>query len=385
MELLQQLETLLQSDPISFARESLSQWQAMAGCERPPFVIYGAGHLGQRVTHALLEAHLTVLALCDADPSKQGTTFEGIPVLSPEEATQRHGQTACFVVCVWRAEGIPHRFTETRSRLHALGANHVAQFGHLARLYLPELLPHYAIDQPINMLKDQEDILQAAHIWADETSQDRYLRHVLWRLSLNFDLLPQTDPGEIYFPEDLMPPGDAETIVDAGAFDGDTILLAHAKWPGKICKFHAFEPDPTTAEKLRNNVRKVPVPVNIHECALGERNCNVKFQALGELYSAPGAGDCLELPCRLLDDVLETEHVTFIKMDIEGGELAALQGARKLLSRCRPRLAICLYHRQDHPWRIPLFLHQALPGYEFHLRDHGTDGWELVLYAFPRL
>jgi hypothetical protein len=62
----------------------------------------------------------------------------------------------------------------------------------------------------------------------------------------------------------------------------------------------------------------------------------------------------------------------------------ALEGARKTIQRHAPILAICVYHRQDHVWRIPLLLRQWRDDYAFFLRPHNEEGWDLVCYAVPR-
>jgi len=46
-------------------------------------------------------------------------------------------------------------------------------------------------------------------------------------------------------------------------------------------------------------------------------------------------------------------------MDIEGAEPDALRGASELLRKHLPVLAVCLYHRSEHLWQIPLYLHQT--------------------------
>jgi hypothetical protein len=86
-----------------------------------------------------------------------------------------------------------------------------------------------------------------------------------------------------------------------------------------------------------------------------------------------------------LDDVLAGWRPTLIKMDIEGSELAALYGARHLIAESRPSLAISVYHKPDHLWRIPLLLASwpELGGYRYYLRSHGFNGFDAVLYASP--
>jgi hypothetical protein len=74
---------------------------------------------------------------------------------------------------------------------------------------------------------------------------------------------------------------------------------------------------------------------------------------------------------------------TFIKMDIEGAEVDALIGARRLIENALPVLAICVYHQPDHLWRIPLLIRSFSDQYRFFLRPHNEEGWDLVCYAVP--
>ncbi len=77
------------------------------------------------------------------------------------------------------------------------------------------------------------------------------------------------------------------------------------------------------------------------------------------------------------------QRVDFIKMDIEGAELKALQGAEQTLKAFRPKLAIALYHRADDFVDIPSYLESLNLNYEFFL-DHFTIHLEeTVLFASP--
>jgi hypothetical protein len=70
-------------------------------------------------------------------------------------------------------------------------------------------------------------------------------------------------------------------------------------------------------------------------------------------------------------------------MDIEGAELAALEGARETLVRHRPKLAIALYHSLDDFVQIPRFLSDLSLNYTYYL-DHTTiHHEETVLFAAP--
>ncbi len=73
-------------------------------------------------------------------------------------------------------------------------------------------------------------------------------------------------------------------------------------------------------------------------------------------------------------------------MDVEGAELAALKGGRKVIERDMPILAISAYHRQeDLITLIPYIsnLHNESERYNLYLRHHGVMAMELVIYGIP--
>ncbi len=85
-----------------------------------------------------------------------------------------------------------------------------------------------------------------------------------------------------------------------------------------------------------------------------------------------------------IDNLVEDENVNFIKMDIEGSELKALQGAAKTIKKNKPTLTICVYHKPEDLITIPQYIRSLNNSYKFYLRMHGAVvPQELVLYAIP--
>ena len=98
----------------------------------------------------------------------------------------------------------------------------------------------------------------------------------------------------------------------------------------------------------------------------------------------PGARLEEGLPTRTIDGLVgsnQLKKIDFLKMDIEGSELGALQGGEKALRRWRPKLAISLYHRPEDLFSIPLWLSALDCGYRFFLDHYSIHHEETVLYA----
>lgn len=59
--------------------------------------------------------------------------------------------------------------------------------------------------------------------------------------------------------------------------------------------------------------------------------------------------------------------------------------ARRLISEHTPGIAVSLYHRPEHLWQLPMLVENIAPGkYNFHMRSHAMNDFELVLYALPK-
>ena len=82
-----------------------------------------------------------------------------------------------------------------------------------------------------------------------------------------------------------------------------------------------------------------------------------------------------------IDDMLQGEKATFIKMDIEGAEMEALIGAKETIEKYNPRLAISVYHKVDDLWEIPYYILTHYTWYQIYLRHYALTTNETVMYA----
>ena len=65
--------------------------------------------------------------------------------------------------------------------------------------------------------------------------------------------------------------------------------------------------------------------------------------------------------------------IDLIKMDIEGSELKALEGAQECIKKFKPKLQISIYHNMEDLWSIPLFVNNLKPQYRFFIGHHSHD------------
>jgi FkbM family methyltransferase len=222
---------------------------------------------------------------------------------------------------------------------------------------------------------------------ADEKSRQCLEEIVRYRFSKGLLSYPRPSPQDVYHPHDLPPWPNPLRFIDGGAFDGDT-LRDFLQNGHKFDAIVAFEPDPENFQKLVRNTENYENIVRL-PCAMGRKTETLYFSGSGDMAShitlsaSPAGGRGSVIQCISLDEALPTFAPNLIKMDIEGAEPDALMGAKNMISKHRPGLAICLYHEPEHLFSIPLMLNDWNLGYRFYIRTHHLFTADTVLYAFP--
>ena len=130
------------------------------------------------------------------------------------------------------------------------------------------------------------------------------------------------------------------TVIDAGAYLGYFTLLA-ANRVGRRGRVHAFEPHPESFRALQENVRAngfenrvTAVPVALDECSEIRRLCLEANPTQSTLAGRGNGNRSIEVECVTLDQYLDTADAPdLVKVDVEGGEVAALAGMRHTLER----------------------------------------------------
>ncbi|SFM20542.1 FkbM family methyltransferase [Halopseudomonas yangmingensis] len=173
-------------------------------------------------------------------------------------------------------------------------------------------------------------------------------------------------------------------IIDIGANIGEITMVA-ARRVGPEGKVIAFEPVSVIAERLSEHViTNNLTQVIVKKEALGTETGRMPIypscgqyvadenQGLASLYGEKSQQQPIEyVEVNTLDKVAELHdfsRIDLIKIDVEGGELACLQGAMNVLQKFRPMLIVEIQEFSAHQagWEVnELFDYLRGFGYEF--------------------
>lgn len=188
-----------------------------------------------------------------------------------------------------------------------------------------------------------------------------------------------------YFDLDLIKCSKDEVFVDVGGYIGDTLVSYGKTFGNKGYKrIYCYEIVPENIKYIEKNIELFQLDnVTIREKGAADRNGTTYLteDVLSSVSQLSESG-AIPVPIVKIDDDIE-EDVTFIKMDIEGGEEDALLGCLGKIRKNHPKLALSVYHNYKDLWKLPRMIYDADPTYHFYLRYYGYPvvPTEYLLYA----
>lgn len=198
---------------------------------------------------------------------------------------------------------------------------------------------------------------------------------------------------------------EGDVVIDGGACTGDSALWFYNEGASKV---YSFEPIASTCSALKMTLTK-----NNHDpklafpLALTDSKRTLRFLVTPDhVAGCKDFSQILKIGNKTEQEVLEEKHNSdffqniqgialddwcaehnvvpdFIKLDLEGAEIDALNGMSKTISTYKPKLAVCLYHAPSHMWLIPKLLHELNPNYTFYCKKSAIL-YEFVLFAIDR-
>ena len=376
--------------------ESLPAWAAaernyfdkQAGLRKDQIVLYGLGDLGRKILRMLRTQGIEPLGIIDSKLAATNAIVENLPCLSPAAGAKRWGDSAVFVISVFNQSG-PCAFIDIRRDLEAGGAEKVVYFLPLLWKYAEIFLPYYSLDLPSKILGETDRIKQVFGLLGDERSREDFAFFFETITSPSPErTLPSFEPDRTYFPSDIGELSKKEVFIDCGAFHGDNLVKLNQLTSGKFQKYVGIEPDPLNYVKLRqclDSLRGSTAGIcEIQPYGVGSQRDTIAFDSQGTISSSIGGHGSTTIQIETLDRIIGENVPTSIKMDVEGFEVEALKGGESLVIQFRPKLALCVYHVQNHLWVIPLLIKNMNSEYEIYIRRHREYLDDVVCYAVSR-
>ncbi len=345
-------------------------------------VLYGAGYSSNIIANMLLSKGVTIDVIVDDDPMKWNTKWNDINIISAREfrdyICSHVGSIHCILAMIY-------------------GKTIEKRWGIYPNVLIYEMYDEYCRKEFGGyyweiITNDKLEILESFTQnmecrWADVFSNNtligicRFLRtgdfshiHAICSEEEQYFITPVIN----YFKEIPL------NIIDGGACKGE-LYRAMSSLQLKIGVWHCFEADPSNFHMLKHNIDKMGVADSSDVICKGlwDREETIYFEQNGTGSKiVEYQTDCMIDTVRI-DDLFQNAKINFIKMDIEGAEFRALLGAMKTIKRCRPVLAISIYHSMEDFYRIPLMLMKELANYKYYVRQHAMILSETVLYAIP--
>ncbi len=356
-------------------------------------MIYGAGVYGEIFAKEIEKSGYLVENFIDQHTQKKSMYNKDIKRLKDIDVSD---------ITIFISITSPHAEQEVLSDLKKLGAKHIFSFVDTLHKF-PKLVEKcvsftktwYSPDRK-KMINENK--LALFETLLKDTKSKELLKSVInFREELSAENYLIPDLQTQYFPSDIDLFSSLETIrfVDGGAFIGDTLassMLEFQKVNKEVEYIISFEPDNANILKLSEEVtlQKQRHPKSnffIYPCGLWSSNKILQFSNNSNSNSSlinKVSESTISIMTIALDETIIGAIPNYIKMDIEGAEKEAILGAKKIISTQSPVLAICLYHKAEDLWELPLLINDLNPNYDMHLRIYGSMGLELVLYCVPK-
>jgi len=357
--------------------------------------IFGAGANGVLFLRGMRQAGVVVDVFIDQQP--QQAQIDGVPLSKPESIEDKEEwQLFCAIFPRSLVKPSNSQYGSVEEILHQLGFPNVVGFADTLEQF-PTIIQGYFQRHHLWMhsnsavMVDQQAIEQLRPLLCDPQSVQLLDRWVEWRMTQDMEHYIQPDGQCEYFPADIpgLFPRKPLHFIDCGAYSGDTVEDLYSLWEGEIELVTCFEPDSDNLQQLQQTLERLQhshdqVYCNVFPCGVGVKTEILSFsggQGSSSAMVMGGEGQ-IQVPVVSLDQTIGLSQPNYIKMDIEGAELDALQGARELIEREAPSLAICLYHKPEDLWEIPLYIHSIQPSYKMDIRTHDHLGLSSVLYCY---
>lgn len=353
-----------------FQRESKDIIQELQQ-EQLPLVLWGAGDVASAVRQ-YLKLHGIIPSAVLVDRLENHFEFEGMPVASLKKIKEIFPK---FDVIMGHSsmelgEALKDREAQVRNVYYPVSVCY-EQYEKIPQEFVKEHLDDYY--HTYQLLEDEESRrAMAAYLNSRMYNDIQYIKNCYTK-------------EQTYFCNDLYQVGRDETYVDIGAFDGDSIRLFLRNSDGGYRHIYALEADPVNFHRLQKYAAEQELEnLTLYQMAAWKEKAELHFDGTGKEKAGVASvekADAQAVAADMLDHLIDNETVTMLKINFLYGVLETLMGARKLLKRSKPKLAVVVGFDEWALIRIPQYIHRQNPNYRFCLRYNSCMPARLTLYA----
>lgn len=349
---------------LELLKENENIWNFLAK-DNKPVVIYGMGNGAEKIISNLDAYGVEVSDIFASDEFVRGHSFLGRKVLKYSEICEKYDDFNVVLAFATHLDDV-------LDRIMAINKAH--------RVFAPDVPVAGDGLFTIEYVKENEDKFDFvfSHL-ADEESKRVYIDIINFKISGKVDYLINSYCDKMSIYRDILKLSEDESIIDLGAYDGDTIREFTDFTNGRYNHIWALEPDKRNYKKLFRNTENM-TNIDIYNMGAWSRRDTLIFDTQGSRNSKLSSKG---VPLEVIDvDSLVDQCVTMIKMDIEGSELKALCGAEKTIKKYRPKLYVCAYHRNEDLFALPIKILELDDSYSLYFRHSKyIPAWESNFYA----
>lgn len=350
-------------------------------------VLYGAGSAGIAFLHYLRDIGIFPLYFSDGDSEKHGHICEGLTIIAPEMIIEKAGRDALVIVTIntdgahycrdFKSSLLEGGHQGVHHNLKSIGCKNVIDYTYFRRCFqlfrggrynLPAASDVYLMDE------HEEDIRQVYGILDDRESKEIFLRILQFRMLDDSVDIPTISEKNMYFEYDLFPRLHDEILVDCGACGGSSLEIFLRQTKGEFSQYYGIEPDFYNYQKLEKYIQSLSDNMNTKMICQNKAAYSTDSKTNFFILNGPGtfAADIglNDVETIKIDTLLCGKKATYIKMNIEGSEIPALEGSAYTIQTYKPRLAIMGYHKTSDLWEVPLLIKKYNADYKIHLRSY---------------
>lgn len=353
---------------------TFDMWDALSR-ETRPIVIYGMGNGADKLIKRFDGLGIKFSDIFASDGFVRGHSFHGIRVKTLSEIKELYGEFVIVLSFASNREDVIEQLEKINEQYD---------------MYVPDMPvsgEEYFDKEFFN--KNYESISRVYDLLSDIDSKNAFASVINYKLSgkMNFLASSYSIREEIY--SLLSSFSEITSIVDAGAYNGDTFREAQRFFP-KLTSAILVEADKKNFKKLEKNANEaLNIKVKLFNSALWSECKTGVFIGSGNRNSSVSSSSSYqykneEVALVTLDSLCD-EKVDYVKYDVEGAEMEALLGSSKTILKNKPVLLVSAYHRSCDVFSLALYLSEKYPFYNLYLRRlRCVPAWEIDLIAIPK-